>query len=347
MKKNIIFSGVMKKFPDGGDSMKNKLFVERFKEVYDKVWVVGFNKDSWHLFFFPFKIMWLLLVSIAHPRTRIVLSSNSWESNIIIKILGLFGMSKRIYFWVVGGAFHNAVGVKYPLSRFQKIHTIYVQSPKMVEVMRNKGFNNVMYVPNSKRIDYYPTIKCRDGDSKVKFVFLSRIHPDKGIRMIMESAKWLNDNGYNNRFTIDFYGKVFRQFENEFLSRTEQLQNVEYKGYLNLANQSNYDVLSKYDVMLFPTYWYGEGFPGIVIDAYIAGLPIIASDWNFNSDVVSSETGTILPAKDSKSLLKEMLNYIEGVYDIAAMKTRCQQVARNYDNRYVLSVENLKKIGML
>ena len=30
--------------------------------------------------------------------------------------------------------------------------------------------------------------------------------------------------------------------------------------------------------MLFPTYWHGEGFPGIVIDAFVAGLLVVATD---------------------------------------------------------------------
>lgn len=347
MKKNIIFTGVMKKVPDGGDSMKNKLFVERYKEVYDKVWVVGFNKDSWHLYFFPLKVLWLLLISVTHPKTKIVVSSNSWESNIIIRTLSLFGLSQRIYFWVVGGSFHTMVGEKYPLSLFKDVHVIYVQSPKMVETMNSKGLNNVVYVPNSKRIDYFPTLRKRDGGRGVKFVFLSRIHPDKGVQMIIESSKWLNENGYADRFSVDFYGKVSKEFEGEFFARIEHMANLKYKGYLDLTNQSNYDVLSGYDVMLFPTYWYGEGFPGIVIDAYIAGLPIIASDWNFNADVVTPETGIIIPTKNQDSLQKEMKNFIEGAYNIAAMKIRCQQIARQYDNRNVLSEDNLKRIGML
>lgn len=347
MNNSIIFTGKTKKVPVAGDSVKNKYFIDRFRNVYDKVWIVGINKDSWHLYFLPFKILQLVITAMIHSKARIVVSSNSWESNIIIRTLNCFGMSQRIFFWVVGGSFHKIVGVKYKLSLYKKLKAIYVQSPKMVEGMEQKGFTNVVYVPNSKQINHYPKINHTSHDGTVKFVFLSRVHPDKGCGQIVECAKRLNENGFGDKFTVVFYGKLFDEYKTEFTNSIKDLSNVNYKGYLDLTKDSGYDVLSQYDVMLFPTWWQGEGFPGVVIDAYVAGLPIIASDWNFNTDVVTNETGVIIPTKDANRLYEEMLNFIMWKYDLTAMKERCQKVAHQYDNRQVLSEENLKRIGLL
>mgnify|MGYP002239410386 CR=1 FL=1 len=68
-----------------------------------------------------------------------------------------------------------------------------------------------------------------------------------------------------------------------------------------MKEETGYRTLCRYDIMLFPTYWYGEGFPGIVMDAYIAGLPLIASDWNINTEVITEKTGIIIPPKDEES----------------------------------------------
>ncbi len=347
MNNTIIFTGVVKKNPNAGDSVKNKYFIDRFKDVYDKVYIIGINKESWHLFLLPFDIIKLIITAILHPKSRIVISSNSWEANKIIRALKLFGMLRRSYFWVVGGAFHQMVGKKFKVSLYQKLKAIYVQSPRMVQVMEQKGFTNVFFVPNSKQIDYYPTITEKKTDDVVRFVFLSRVHPDKGCGQIVDCAKKLNENGYENKYSIDFYGKLNDTYKNEFMESIKSLDNVNYKGFLDLSKNYGYDELSQYDVMLFPTWWYGEGFPGIVIDAYIAGLPIIASDWNFNADVVTDETGVIVPTRDENRLYDEMLNFVMGKYDLPTMKNRCQEIAHKYDNRQVLSVENLKKIGML
>ncbi len=344
---SIIFTGVIKKIPNCGVSMKNKLFIERFQEVYRKVWVVGLNKESWHLYLLPMRIIQLITMAFIHYRAIIVVSSNSWESNIIIRTLQLFGLSNRIHFFVVGGVFHNYLGFRYSISAYKKLKAIYTQSPKMVKVMNEKGLKNVMFVPNSKRIDHYPPIKLRDSQECLKFVFLSRIHPDKGCQQIIECSKLLNKKGLTSKFSVAFYGTIFHDYEKAFLESIENIENVNYKGYLDLTTKAGYDELSKYDVMLFPTYWHGEGFPGVVIDAYIAGLPIVASDWNFNADVVTSETGIIIPSKNQEELLKEMQIFIEGGYNLAEMKIRCQQIAHQYDNRNVLSEDCLKKMGML
>lgn len=347
MKNTMIFTGVVKKVPIAGDSVKNKFFIDRFKDVYDKVYIVGINKESWHLLFLPFDIVRLILTACFHPKAIIVISSNSWEANKIIRSLNLFGMLGRSYFWVVGGAFHQMVGKKYKASLYKKLKAIYVQSPKMVQVMEQKGFKNVFFVPNSKQIDYYPTTSNNNSEGVVKFVFLSRVHPDKGCGQIVACAKKLNESGFKNKYSIDFYGKLNDDYKNEFMESIKSLDNVNYKGFLDLTKNSGYDELSRYDVMLFPTWWYGEGFPGIVIDAYIAGLPIIASDWNFNADVVTDETGVVVPTKDENRLYEEMLNFVMGKYNLPTMKKRCQEIAHQYDNRQVLSVENLTKIGML
>ncbi len=36
-------------------------------------------------------------------------------------------------------------------------------------------------------------------------------------------------------------------------------------------------MLQHYDMLLFPTHWIGEGYPGIIIEAYHAGIPVITT----------------------------------------------------------------------
>ena len=352
MKKELIFSGVVKKIPNCGVSMKNKLFIERFREVFDMVWIVGVKKSPMNLYFLPLQIIHLIWLSLIHPKAIIVISSNSWEYNIIIKALDFIKQTKRIRFWVAGGAFHEFVGTSYlghfySIELYKKLYAIYVQSPKMVTAMKQKGFENVYYVPNSKRIDYLPSIQPKQTNSKIKFVFLSRIHPDKGCSLIFDSVKRLNELVGSQRFSVDFYGKIFPAYKQEFLQLVSSYQNVSYKGFLNLNEREGYDILAQYDVMLFPTYWSGEGFPGVVIDAYISGLPIIASDWNFNAEVVNENTGIIIPHHDQKRLEEEMMRFINGEYELEVFRRNCQKTAKEYDNRVVLSEQNLKQIGMI
>ena len=42
---------------------------------------------------------------------------------------------------------------------------------------------------------------------------------------------------------------------------------------------------------MFPTLFYTEGIPGTILDAYAAGVPVLASRWESFSDVIDERTG--------------------------------------------------------
>ena len=339
--KPLVFVGTIKKVPNCGESMKNHLFIERFSEVYDKVVTVNVFAPKKH----PMRIVKMVLVALTHRRCPTVISVSPDTGDKVLRWLLALGCNS-IYYWAVGGTLHEkfATGV-FNLDNYRKIKAIYVQSPRIVEGLKKLGINNAIHVNNSKRIDYIPDISHRKNEI-IRFVFLSRVHPDKGCGLIVSCAKRLNEMGLQNRFSVDFYGNIFSGYP-EFKKMIEDIENVNYKGFLNLTCKEGYDTLSGYDMMLFPTYWDGEGFPGVVIDACIAGVPVIASNWNCNEDVVDDKIGTIIPHHDEEALFEAMKATIDGKYDLKQMAVNCQSRATEYDNRKVLSRENLKAIGML
>ncbi len=114
-----------------------------------------------------------------------------------------------------------------------------------------------------------------------------------------------------------------------------------------MTTDKGYDLLSTYDMMLFPTYWRGEGFPGVVLDANIAGVPIIASDWNLNTEVIeNNQTGIIIPTHDPEALFEAMKKVIAGEIDLYAMKNICVEHVQQYDFRNVLSEELMKRLHL-
>ena len=145
---------------------------------------------------------------------------------------------------------------------------------------------------------------------------------------------------------MDFYGKIDPGYD--FESRVSVIGNVSYQSVLNLLDRAGYEEMSYYDVFLFPTYYKGEGFPGSVIDAYIAGLPIIASDWHFNKDVLrDGETGFIIPPQDEEALYKSMLSLIRDKTVLRQMRDNCLSEAKRYDVNNVLNEDVLRKVGII
>ena len=216
----------------------------------------------------------------------------------------------------------------------------------MERQLMDEGLRNVVTIPNFKKIFHVkPIVKSKTG--VVRFVFLSRISPEKGCNYILNCVEKLNKAGYKDMFRVTFYGMVEEGYV-AFNSRVDSLENVEYKGLLDLTNIEGYEVMADNDVFLFPTFFPNEGFPGALIDAMIAGLPVIASDWNYNKElVVEGKTGVVIPAHDEERLYEEILAFIEGKHDIARMREACLKEASKYDVEEVLSVDKLVNLGVM
>ena len=100
--------------------------------------------------------------------------------------------------------------------------------------------------------------------------------------------------------------------------------------------------------MLFPTFFYGEGFAGIFIDAFIAGLPVIATDWSLNSEIVTDgETGIIVQNRSAEKLADAIECLIRHPEKAAEMGRKCQEQCRKYDTNQVVTPEFLKRLGLL
>lgn len=330
------------KVPYNGEKMKNQLFLKRFGEVCDRV--IPIDTRDWRKR--PWCLAYMLLCLLFCRSYKVVISSCDVSASKVIKFLYYFRVQKNVYYWVVGGGFHHLVekgelGARY----YHYLKKILVQSPDMKESLEKQGLDNVLFVPNSKPV--YPIVPDNSCD-KMRFVFLSRVEPTKGCDLILNCVKIFNKEGLENKFNVTFYGTIDTTYEPVFKKEVASIPNVAYRGLLNLTAKEGYEELSKHDAFLFPTFYENEGFPGVIVDAYIAGLPIVASDWHFNAQFVKDGvTGFVIPAMDEQSLYRIMKSFINGEHDVKAMKKTCLSEATKYDYNNVLSEKFLKQIGLL
>lgn len=329
--------------PTCGETMKNQLFLERFNELFETV--IPIDTFEWKKR--PWCLIHILIAIILHPSAKFIISA-SGASRFLINFFYFSHIQRNAYFWVVGGNLPSAIKKgKYNISALNNLVYIIVQGKSMVIDLQQLGVKNAIYVPNSKPIIYCIETSTHKQDEPYRFVFLSRVHPSKGIREIAEASELLNKYGYKNKYFVDFYGTIDSTYSSSFDSLLKSNSSLRYKGYLDLTSSQGYKSLSKYDVMLFPTYWNGEGFPGVVLDANIAGLPVIASNWNLNTEVIKNgKTGIIIPPMDSNSLFKTMKDVIIGNINLSNMKKHCIEHVQQYDSQKVLSIELMKKLNL-
>lgn len=329
---------------DDGETMKNYMLARELERHGCRVCRIDTRNR-------PKRVLYMIeyLYNLVVKRdSKIIMSASTLVAYKMFKIARLLGWKgNNLYYWVIGGAFGSKIE-KQEIDKkmYLSLHKIIVEGASMKKQLEHCGFNNVMVLPNFKDIDYIPSVKPKQRNELTRFVFLSRVMPEKGVDYIVESTKLLINEGTTD-FIVDLFGAVDNNYSIKLKNSIRDIDIINYKGFLKL-DENGYETLSTYDVMLFPTYWHGEGFPGIIIDAFVAGVPVIASDWNLNSSLIKDgENGIIVPVHSSEALAKAMKEIINGKVNLQELSNKAQESCMNYDSKHVVTKELLEELEIL
>lgn len=126
-----------------------------------------------------------------------------------------------------------------------------------------------------------------------RIVFMGNVSKIKGVDLLIKAKKALSQN-----VKITVFGKLID------ISRQELEEvGILYGGIL--SNNLVLDTLSEFDYMCLPTRHIGEGYPGSIIEAFIAGLPVIASNWRSIPElVVENKTGILFESSNVQQLIE-------------------------------------------
>lgn len=336
-KQQIIFvGGIGSPGQFGGELSKNKLIISRLEELgYEVVCVdtAGASRN-------PLKLLRLPMVLLRLPAdTPMIFSTCFANIRMMLRILRRLYPGRTVTYWAIGGRIPQFIrDGRYSVNDFSYPAHILVEGHRMVNEMEAMGITGLRYVPNFKRLTSLPytTGKRIAPDETLRCVFLSRIIPEKGVRNILDACRKLSDRN----FTVDFYGEIAPEFRTEFNAAIEALPNAAYRGTLDFFNPSGLQTLSTYHLSLFPTYWIGEGFPGVVIDSMAASVPILASDWNFNREVVNQQCGFIYPGGDDgnpEAFTAALRHILDDRTCLNPMFAVCQSEARRFDVERIIT----------
>lgn len=344
MKNRIIYVGsqYLGHTPDDGETMKNQLMREAIAKHVDSIIPIDLRNRpvrKWYLVKFVLCLLFL-------RRAKVLVSASVYVAGTMLRVCRILGKRKGVYYWVVGGLFDKLlVSGELDINHYRNLEKIIVQTKDMEENLRKAGLTQVMTVPNSKRIPTLPEVHKKDKARR--FVFMSRVTKEKGVEYIIEAIKNIRKKG-DYEPTVDFYGRLDSDYQERFKELIDGDNSLNYYGVLDMTSFSGYEKLAEYDMMLFPSFHPGEGFPGIAIDAFIAGLPIISSDWHENAQVIENgRTGVIIPTHHQEALEGAIMNACAGRYNLAAMSKNAQAEASKYDIKNVITPVLLNQIGLI
>ena len=311
-----------------GQTVKTRLLLNELRNNADwKIYVVDTVNKKHKIRMLIKSIYYLLLCRDVF----ICLSANG--NRIYHKLLRPFIKIRRtrVYHYVVGGNYHNYLKNNPKFINISKRFRVnWVQTNGLVKELEKLGITNARYMPNFKSIKPVDISKVEPIiKPPFKFVIFSRIAKTKGIDVAAKSIEKLNQkNGYQVA-TLDCYGAIENPFKEEFENIVSSNSAVRYCGVIDAMKSG--DALKNYFMLLFPTSWPGEGFAATILDAYFGGIPVIASDWNCNAEIVDEgKTGFIYPSSRFKTI-DECIEYaVSNPSVINSMKPNCINYVKNF-----------------
>lgn len=213
---------------------------------------------------------------------------------------------RKIFHNIIGGNLHNVVKKRPKYVKYLNSFSVnWYEIEDGSREMKKAGVQNVVTLPNCK---FITPVSLSEFDNKayldasIRFCTFSRVMKEKGITAAVEAVVSVNEKMGKNAVYLDVFGQIEPEYAKEFDALVRKYSDcVQYKGCV--ASEDSVQVLKSYYAMLFPTYWQGEGFPGTVLDAFASGLPVIATDFNANAEIIEDgKTGLIYPGKYAETL---------------------------------------------
>lgn len=294
----------------GGVTILFELFLKELEANDIKYKIIDLNKRNYLL-----KELYFISVFI-----KIVF--NSFDRN--IRHISFHGTAKE--YWVfapfvvfISRLMQKGVSLRKFAGNFNLLYEGYGRiKRKLIEyVLRNSDINffetkylvkyfkkynvNTFWFPNVRSIQQLN----KNTEYAKRFVFISHVKETKGVNEILKARQQ-----FDSSYIIDIYGpdKGF-----DCPKALKESFSLCYKGVLSPENVIK--TLSNFDVLILPTYHDGEGYPGIIIEAFSLGIPVITTRWNAIPEIVDHmKNGILIEPKSSDELIKAIQSFNDENY---------------------------------
>lgn len=198
------------------------------------------------------------------------------------------------------------------------------------ELVDDAGFprDRLLVLPNFLRDDSFG-VQRGAGRFSGKCAFFGQIKREKGVFDILDAL------GGAVGTNCDFYGPILDRDREEFLGAISKYSNLSYRGVIEPGGVSR--AAAAYDAVLLPTYHQGEGYPAVVLEAYAAGVPVVATNWLSLPEIVEDGVrGFLVPVRSPGKIRDAVGRFAadEALYE--SMRGKALEYAKSFSERAVI-----------
>ena len=209
--------------------------------------------------------------------------------------------------------------------------TYLVETRAHLEVARGRRVRRVHWFPTARPVS--DPAAWSEGPAKVvcrRFVYVGHVSRLKGLAVLAEAMKQMPPDA-----SLDVYGPWFEDLPRDLFAGQAQ---VRYHGTIPAADVVA--TMARHDAFVLPTLATTEGYPGSVLEAYGAGIPVIASRIGAIPEIVDESVGLLVEPGSVPRLREAMGNLYS---ESASYRARCVEArtrasqfgTRHWSERFV------------
>ncbi len=173
---------------------------------------------------------------------------------------------------------------------------------KLTDILKKSlpgNTSKILVLPNAVNIPKVFDKPAKINNQTLNLFFIARFAANKGIHILLQAVRELNEEGYIDKITYNLGGKgpLFEEYSTKY-----KFKNVNYLGFVSDEQLS--ELYRNNDLFVFPTLF--EGMPTVVLEAMSYSLPVIVSDTGATCELVGPENGYLIE-KNNVSALKQAI----------------------------------------
>jgi glycosyltransferase involved in cell wall biosynthesis len=323
-----------------GQTVKTRMIYNELERVYGNGEVEFIDTNNWRGN--PVKLFMNCIMLVIRCENIIILPAQNGIKifiplfTILTKLLG-----RKLHYFVIGAWLPDELKKsRLLLNLSKKIDFIQVETSTLRKKLEEVGIKNIDIIPNFKSIDPIKSSNLGyEYNTPYKLCTFSRVNYQKGIEDAINAISKINNENKEKLVHLDIYGPIEEEYKDRFFKLMNQHDSfVTYKGIVDFDKSVN--VLKNYYLLLFPTKYFTEGIPGTIIDAFLSGVPILASRWGSCYDIIEEGiTGITYEFNNDNDLYKKLNYAINHKNEILEMKKNCLVEGKKYTAKY-----NIKKV---
>lgn len=195
------------------------------------------------------------------------------------------------------------------------------ETRNLAELYQSRGVVQTKWFPTSRPLA--PLVENNNGECR-RFVYVGQVRPSKGMSELVAAAERLPESA-----TMDVYGPFMDGLDESLF---QQGARAEYKGLLDPGEVIG--TLRKYDAVVLPSKARSEGYPGVILEAYSIGLPVIATAVGGIPEIVDERCGILIEPGDEEAFLSAMRHLISDRAAYQRLCTGAREARERFSSEY-------------